>query len=253
MVGAWSAAMAVNFAGGSSYYFLSVGTWVAIIVLARALLLRLDEGLRFYQLASVALVVIASGQPANRRELSSDEGKGRGTRQSFRRRHTVFYLLQPRDGAEDARDSGLQARRQSSASLPSASQMSWSSVPPSNQTVLVVSPDYAGKVFVIPATTGIPMIDGVPPWDLNSPYYGFSLYGPDLVNEEKSDAIPCQGETAWLSPGRHLGSSREAPPPRMPVKDQGAGSLPGRTSDAFFSALIRIPRGDDLATRNGLP
>ncbi len=64
-------------------------------------------------------------------------------------------------------------------------------VPPSNQTYWSFSPDYAGKVFVIPATTGIPMIDGVPPWDPNSPYYGFSLYGPDSVNEEKSDADLC--------------------------------------------------------------
>ena len=42
MLVAWSAAMAVNFDSGSSYYFLSVGTWVAITILARALLLRLD-------------------------------------------------------------------------------------------------------------------------------------------------------------------------------------------------------------------
>ena len=38
--------------------------------------------------------------------------------------------------------------------------------------------------------------------------------------------------------------------PMMPVKDKGAGSHPGQTSDASLSSLI-CRAGDDLATRNG--
>jgi hypothetical protein len=197
MAGAWVITNLVDLPGGSSYYFLTVGTWVALAAVGRCLLQ--DINIPNKLVLRTALIVLILVPIAVNSKI----------RRGYGRLHGLVETLADLEKAP--KPSSLFATDAMAKQLPNAagaqfvnaifSQLSYGEadvaifVPPSNKEFWNLNEDCRRKSFLIPSITGIPMLNGLPPADLGCgplKTHGFLEYNSDSLSREMSDIELCK-------------------------------------------------------------
>jgi hypothetical protein len=196
MATAWVLTNLVDLPGGSSYYFLTVGTWISIVVTARWLLQSVNfENKMPYHIALVAVLAL------------SIAANSKITRGYPRLRGMVDQLA---DLEKVPKPPFLFATAEMAKQIPSAvgsqlmqaifAHFSYGEkdvlvfVPPSNKAFWNLNQDCRRKALLVPSLTGIPLINGLPPVDQGcAPIdtHGYLQYSADSVSRDMTDAELC--------------------------------------------------------------
>ncbi len=196
MAAAWILTNLVDLPGGSSYYFLTVGTWIAIAVTTRWLMLATKlENKMVYRTALFAILAF------------SILANSKITRGYSRLRAMVDRLAELE---QVPKPPFLFATTEMAKQIPNAvgSQLmnavfehfSYGEkdvlvfVPPSNKAFWNLNRDCRRKALIVPSLTGIPLINGLPPVDQScAPIdtHGYLKYSADSVSREMTDAELC--------------------------------------------------------------
>ncbi len=190
--------------GGSAYYFVNVGTWVAVAVIAAHIVSTTTGRYQRVVLAvcTVAILLSVVGQPARKAAWANLE----------RNRNELLKSLAVSDSAklEDTVAFNRAALAEIATALnatPGArllGALNAAGVAPGDQRVVFVEPDAdqfwsmnsycAFTSFFVPSVVGVPMIKGLPPSERKCDlgvYYSFATYGPEAASSKLSDSELC--------------------------------------------------------------
>lgn len=195
----WVLAMAINVPSGSTYYFLNVGTWVAVVVGARWLLERVDflgQKRNMHGLVAIALGALLM----NRDVVRSYPRVHQRAIQLAALTEAVAPAIFP--SSEVADRLGASAGAQEISTILSRFAFGEPNVlifvPPENRIYWESDANCSRKPLRIPALTGIPLLNGLPPAYLNCAsapdfgrFYGYSEYSADSVSTGMSDPMLC--------------------------------------------------------------
>ena len=207
--------------GGSGYYFINVGTFAGIVLIAAyggAFLERQHAG--FVRPAFVLIAILAATFASEERADSARkfatafgdlrsrirELNGEAQGEYLRARYQIFALLVPGHPDRKAlasdvkRTPGAQSRHTLSSMGLTADAEAAVFVPPDNVAFWTLYTDCRSVPFFIPAALGAPLLRGINPSALkcqNGPYYGYSAYSPDAVSQPTADAELCVRATKW--------------------------------------------------------
>ena len=210
----------INVPGGSDYYFVNVGTWMAIVFVCaygipsfeRAFPDPLAPGL---VVAAILLVALATGEKRKsayrlgqmfaelqaRVRLVTGESAGAETTTGQR----LVALLTPGHQARYAlasdikRTPGAQANETLLAMGVTQAHRAAVFVPPDNVAFWNIAVECRADPFFFPAILGTPMLKGLNPAGLKcpkEPYYGFTDY-KDASSEPLSDQQLCARAGSW--------------------------------------------------------
>jgi hypothetical protein len=214
-------ALLLNIPGGSAYYFINVGTFAGIVLIAAYggayLEQRRAKFLRpAFVVAAIFMVVLATGEKrASARKFAAEFGElqsriralnGEGPGEELRSRQQIIALLLPGHPSRKAlandvkRTAGAQAEQTLLAMGLAADAHAAVFVPPENVAFWTLYTDCRSVPFFIPAALGTPLVRGINPSALKcpkEPYYGYPAYGPDAVSQPSTDAELCDHATKW--------------------------------------------------------
>jgi len=210
----------INVPGGSDYYFVNVGTWMAIVFLCaygipsfeRAFPDPLAPGL---VVAAILLVALATGEKRNsayrlgqmfadlqaRVRLVTGESASAETTTGQR----LVALLTPGHPArytlasDMRRTPGAQAKETLLAMGITQAHRGAVFVPPDNVAFWTIAVECRSDPFFVPAILGAPMLKGLNPPALKcprEPHYGFANYR-DAHSESLSDQQLCASAAPW--------------------------------------------------------
>jgi hypothetical protein len=204
MAASWILAMTINVPAGSDYYFLNVGTWIAIVLVTRRVLERIDfsgNKRNLFFLIGIAFAALL----ANRDVL-----------RSYPRMHNRIAQLALLTGVETPpsvfaskamadklqTSIGAQEIGAITANMPFGDRGALIFIPPGNRAYWEMDGNCSRKALLVPALTGIPLLNGLPPRYLgcaNSPdfgeFYGYSEYAPSSDSVDMSDPELCAKAT----------------------------------------------------------
>ena len=201
--------------GSSAHYFINIGTWGAIVLIAAYAGPHLEERQpNFFKpslvLSAILLLAYATDEKRNsavgfgeelariQNRLPMLTGSGPGAAPTTRQR--LFTLLVPGHPARHTlasdvkRSPGAQSVQTLLAMGATREPGAAVFVPPENQIFWRFYRRCAATPFFIAAELGIPLLRGINPVASKcprEPAYGFAAYGPDSVSQESSDTELC--------------------------------------------------------------
>ncbi len=165
MATAWLITMTIYLAGASGYYFLNVGTWLAIVVTARWLLRRVgvhdSKSRRSIWVGAIASAIALNPQIAQ--GYSIMRGMVVQLAQLSNAPEPPFIFATVAIARQLDGTAGAQLIKTISSHISYGEKDALIFVPPSNFDYWNLNEFCYSKAFVIPALTGIPLINGLPP------------------------------------------------------------------------------------------
>jgi hypothetical protein len=214
-------ALMLNIPGGSAYYFINVGTFAGIVLIAAYggayLEQRRAKFLRpAFVVAAICVVVLATGEKrASARKFAAEFGdlqsriralNGEGVGEELRARQQIMALLVPGHPARTAlasdvkRTAGAQSEQTLMSMGLTVDAHAAVFVPPDNVAFWSLYTDCRSVPFFIPAVLGTPLLRGINPSALKcpkEPYYGYPAYGADAVSQPSTDSELCDRAAKW--------------------------------------------------------
>jgi hypothetical protein len=214
-------ALLLNIPGGSAYYFINVGTFAGVVLIAayggayleqqRAKFLR-----PAFVVAAIFVVVLATGEKrASARKFAAEFGElqsriralnGEGVGEELKARQLILALLVPGHPARKAlagdvkRNAGAQSEQTLMSMGLTADAHAAVFVPPDNVAFWSLYTDCRSVPFFLPAVLGTPLLRGINPSALKcpkEPHYGYPAYGPDAVSQPSTDSELCDRAAKW--------------------------------------------------------
>ena len=214
-------ALMLNLPGGAAYYFINVGTFAGIVLIAAYggayLEQRRAKFLRpaFVVAAILVVVLLAPEKRDSARKFAAEFGElqsrirtlnGETAGEELRARQLIFALLVPGHPARKAladavkRTTGAQSEQTLLSMGLAADAHAAVFVPPDNVAFWTLYTDCRSVPFFIPAVLGTPLLRGINPSALKcpkEPYYGYPAYGPDAVSQLSTDTELCDRASKW--------------------------------------------------------
>lgn len=192
--------------GGSAYYIINIGTWLAIADLSGRLIARITPRTSVAATAS-AIAVIAAGTFLH-------PEKSNAYNRLKHSRDALYEKLEPTDktgatgsrllfgrealkalAARSAQSTGAKIGRLLDEVHVSAGADALVTIAPEFRAYWMLTPQCNASPFLIPSFFGLPMLKGLPPQaetcDLGA-YYGYGLYGASSHSSEIDEAYFCR-------------------------------------------------------------
>jgi hypothetical protein len=205
MLVAVAPALLLRIEGGSAYYFLNIGTWIAIASLAGRVIDWADHMKPVAMVASLAVIVVS---------VVTHPEKSTSYSRLKQQRDALYERLDPADKS-GIWALGLFNRHALEALAVKSSESTGAKIgrllsdvhaSAGDNLLVMVSPEFSSfwklthyceaSAFVIPAVFGLPLLHGLPPLaekcDLGA-YYGYASYGSDSsASNGGDDATLCR-------------------------------------------------------------
>lgn len=198
-------ALTLRIEGGSAYYFLNIGTWIAIVSLsARVIEWGGDRQFSVLATSVIAIVICFAIHPE----------KVTSYARLIQQRNALYARLDPSDGSRIAAlglfDRGaltaLAAKSAESTGAKIGRLLRDVHASPGDNLLVSVAPQFSSfwrltpiceaAPFLIPAAFGLPLLHGLPPLAEKcqlGAYYGYALYGKDSsATGDVDDASLCR-------------------------------------------------------------
>jgi hypothetical protein len=205
MAGSVLPALLLHVGGGGAYYFLNIGTWIAIASLS-ARLMGAWKNRPAFVLTGLGICAFAACAMAS--------GEARHAYSAMKTmRQNLIAQAGPQAAAPFAHvhlfsGAALAAARKASAQSTGARMgdlLRQAGAAPGADMAVFVAPDLRPfwsltpacnmAPFIVPASFGLPLLEGVPPTaekcDLGF-FYGYHFYGPDARSRQTPDAQLCR-------------------------------------------------------------